>query len=574
MRTGKHNKKFSVHAIAGTHTIILAFDAVEEEAEGLMGFAIHRTKYDDAGKDISNGGDWVKGYKPFEAIIPKPQPKVTYSTYEHPWQSFTWTDYAVEPGQQYRYKILPVFGKPGKLTYGDELEIKVKPEPVQHELHEIHFNRGAAASQAYAIKFDNLKPNDKSLTQKEKQERKDWLSRGLFEALCAFIRQAKGKGWKLRAALYELDQLDVMKVFKEVQSKGADVKIIYEARKGETQTRDNEDTLEAAGFKVNDKTTTFARKNTDGIPHNKFIVLLKGEQPLQVWTGSTNISEGGIFGHSNVGHCIKDEDVADQYFEYWKLLKNDPAPEDLKPQVDAKWPTLTLAQVPTNKMTVIFSPRKGNKMLDTYAQLLDSATNLGAITLPFNVDKRFQDVLTPPSTAVRYLMLNGGKGTSKQFQLAKKFNPDPDVIIAPGSKFDDQWGQWLDEIHSGLNGANVLYIHTKYIIKDPMGPNPVIVTGSANFSTNSTSGNDENMVIIPCSTKKGETRVQDIYLGEFFRLFDHWYFRYLANTDTSSKSEKAKRRFLQTSSTKWVSPYFKKTSDRYKRRTTFSYGFR
>lgn len=571
MRKGTQNGQFSVHAIAGTHVITLAFDATKEAAKGLMGFAIHRTTYNADGKDISKGGDWMKGYKPFEALVPDPKPEVTYPSNIHPWQSFTWADYAVEPGHSYRYRVAPVFGKPGKPTYGSTLEIKIAPEPLQDATHEIYFNRGAAASQAYAARFDNLKPNDPSLTDKEKQERKDWLSRGLFEAVCAFVRQAKGKGWGLRAALYELDQPDVMNMFKAALDNKADVKIIYESRTGETQTRDNQRTLTDCGFKVNDQKITFARKNTDGIPHNKFIVLLKDGKPKSVWTGSTNISEGGIFGHSNVGHCIKDETLAAQYLTYWELLKTDPDIDSLKAKIDANWPTIPANQVSRTAMTPIFSPRKGNKMLDTWAQLLGSAGSLGIITLPFNVDKRFATILQAPSPAIRYVMLNSGK---KQSDAAKKFNPDPDVIVAPGSKFDNQWGQWLNEIHSGLNGSNVLYIHTKYLIVDPMGPLPLVVTGSANFSTNSTSANDENMVIIPCSNKKGETRVQDIYLGEFFRLFDHWYFRYLHSIDTSSKSEQAKRRFLKTSSKEWVDPYFRQGTDRFKRRNLFSYGLK
>ncbi len=570
MRKGTHNNKFSVHAIAGTHVITLAFDAKESETTDLLGFAIHRTKCNSSGKDISNGGDWLKGYKPFEKIIPDPQPKVTYPTNLHPIQSFTWADYAVEPDKIYKYKILPVLGKPDDLRYGDELKITVKPEPLKDIKHEIYFNRGTAASQAYEARFDNLKPTDSSLTEKEKQERLAWLSRGLFEAVCAYVKQAKDKGWGLRAALYELDQIDVMRAFKDAQNNGADVKIIYESRKDETQTRDNEKVLTEAGFKVNDKKTTFARKNTDGIPHNKFIVLLKDDEPIMVWTGSTNISMGGIFGHSNVGHCIKDKAVAEEYLKYWKLLKDDPSKDDLKEEVDKHWPTIKLNEIADNNMTIIFSPRKGNKMLDTYADVLGSATKLGAITLPFNLDTRFSTILEASSSAVRYVMLNSGK---KQSAAAKKFNPDPDVIMAPGAKFENQWGQWLDEIHSGLNGANVLYIHTKYLLKDPMGPKPLVITGSANFSTNSTSSNDENMVIIPCSNKKDETRVQDIYLGEFFRLFDHWYFRYLHSIDKSSAAEQKKRRFLKPKSDEWVKPYFKPGTDRFKRRTMFSYGF-
>lgn len=571
MRTGKENGNFSVHAIAGTHVITLAFDFKEkEDAKGLLGFAIHRTKLDKDGKDISKGGDWAKGYKPFEKIIDDPQPGVTYPTNEHPWQSFIWADYAVEYYCKYRYRVIAMYGKPGALEEGNSIEITVTPEPLKDKKHEIYFNRGVAASQAYAVRFGNLPPNHKSLTEKESQERIDWLSRGLFEALIDFIKQAKGAGWGLRAALYELDYLPAMQAFREVEKDGANVKIVYESRKGETQTPDNEETLKGAGFKINDCKTTFARKSSDGIPHNKFIVLLKEGKPLKVWTGSTNISRGGIFGHSNVGHSINDADIAAEYLKYWNILSQDLDKDKTKEEVEKEWPVTYPYDFPTDKMSVSFSPRKGNKMLDAYAQLLGNAKYLSIITLPFNIDKRFRAVLTPNSLASRYLLLNSGKTTKADL---KKLEEDPDVIVAPGATIESDWGQWLAEKLTGWNGSTVPYIHTKYLIKDPLGPEPLIITGSANFSENSTSSNDENLVIIPCSNKKGETRVQDIYLGEFFRLFDHWYFRYLNSIDPAGKTEKAKKRFLKTSATAWINSYYDKKTDQYKRRTYFSWLF-
>jgi hypothetical protein len=36
--------------------------------------------------------------------------------------------------------------------------------------------------------------------------------------------------------------------------------------------------------------------------HSKFLVLLETGSPAAVWTGSTNISAGRVFGHSNIGH--------------------------------------------------------------------------------------------------------------------------------------------------------------------------------------------------------------------------------------------------------------------------------
>jgi len=55
---------------------------------------------------------------------------------------------------------------------------------------------------------------------------------------------------------------------------------------------------------------------------------------------------------------------------------------------------------------------------------------------------------------------------------------------------------------------------------DPLSDEPTVITGSANFSEPSTDENDENMLVI-----SGDKRVADIYLGEFMRVFTHFYFR-------------------------------------------------
>ena len=67
---------------------------------------------------------------------------------------------------------------------------------------------------------------------------------------------------------------------------------------------------------------------------------------------------------------------------------------------------------------------------------------------------------------------------------------------------------------------HVSYIHSKFLLHDPLGDDPIVVTGSANFSAPSTNDNDENMLLI-----RGEKRVADIYFTEFNRLFFHYYFR-------------------------------------------------
>ena len=156
-------------------------------------------------------------------------------------------------------------------------------------------------SQAYAREFGNREPDAENPRSKEMK----WLSRGLFEALVRFIGLA-GDGMALRAALYEFHYQPVANAFAKAIEAGADVKIVYDAESN--YKVDNEATIETA--RLDDYDAVIPRTVSEGIRHNKFIVLLKDGKPVAVWTGSTNISAGGIFGHSNVGHVVWDEDVA------------------------------------------------------------------------------------------------------------------------------------------------------------------------------------------------------------------------------------------------------------------------
>jgi phosphatidylserine/phosphatidylglycerophosphate/cardiolipin synthase-like enzyme len=96
------------------------------------------------------------------------------------------------------------------------------------------------------------------------------------------------------------------------------------------------------------------------------------------------------------------------------------------------------------------------------------------------------------------------------------------VYKAWGSYLRDPVYQWTRETNSGALGlsTHVHYIHSKFMLIDPLGEHPIVVTGSANFSLASTTDNDENMIAI-----RGNYRAADIYFTEFNRLFNHYYFR-------------------------------------------------
>ena len=83
-----------------------------------------------------------------------------------------------------------------------------------------------------------------------------------------------------------------------------------------------------------------------------------------------------------------------------------------------------------------------------------------------------------------------------------------------------------------------------------LGMDPIVVTGSANFSAASSNENDENMLVI-----RGDCRVADIYLGEYMRLWNHYAFRqWLASPEAKDKRPKYLRPNDQ-----WTAEYFEDT---------------
>ena len=120
----------------------------------------------------------------------------------------------------------------------------------------------------------------------------------------------------------------------------------------------------------------------------------------------------------------------------------------------------------------------------------------------------------------------------------------------------------------GMKVSNyVRWVHTKFMLVDPVSDDPVIITGSANFSDASTETNHENMLVI-----RGDTRVADIYLGEFMRQFSSYAFRDKAHEEAQKRGgdpDKWRPQDLQPDDS-WVKDYFHPNSSRALRRRYFS----
>lgn len=571
---------YQVFAVTGTNTVSFGIDFEDADTEGLLGFGVERID------KAENQRFFTFGFKVFPSVIKNPDDRTMVKTNDHPIQSFVTDDFTAKPDREYEYLFHPIRGTPKNLDRSAQpISIKVHTEPQFSDLeHDVFFNRGVASSQAYSREFDNQSPAELDRTDpKEAKRAREWLSRQLDDAILKFIGNAK-KSDTLLCCFYEFRYEPVLRALKDAIDRGVAVRIIIDAKVNETT--DKNGTVHASfpreeNLKMIRKVKIPARNiikreaKPHNIAHNKFMVLLKGksEQPAEVWTGSTNISDGGIHGQTNVGHWVRNKDLATHFKAYWDLLSDDPGPaagadasESRSENKKFREAVENLLETPDafaklgRGVTPIFSPRSGDTVLDMYAHMVDEAKDVSCITLAFGISDVFKKLLSDnkSDSHISFVLLekeDKPKPRSKQEFVG--LNAKNNVYEAWGSFLREPLYRWARETNAGALGLNqhVSYIHSKFLLMDPLSTDPIVVTGSANFSKASTNDNDENMIAV-----RGDRRVADIYFTEFNRLFFHYYFRSVQERTKEMLSRKDKDRSDKQSlflaeDDRWVKAY-------------------
>lgn len=562
---------YQVFAVTGTNTVSFGIDFSGADTKGLLGFAVER--FD----PVEDERYFMYGFKVFGSMLQSPDDKTAVSTFEHPVQSFVWDDFTAKAGRKYKYWFHPLKGTPKNIDRrGKPIAITIRTEPLfSKHPHDVFFNRGVAGSQAYARRFGNITPSNPKLTDKERQDRLAWLSRDLDEALLKFIASAS-KGDALLCCFYEFRCKRVADALREAIDRGVEVRIIVDAKvngsagKPSFPREDNLEMLKKA--RIPKSSTVLREAKPNEIAHNKFMVLLKGASraPAEVWTGSTNLSEGGIHGQTNVGHWVRSKAVAARFKAYWELLSTDPGPKKSDPAAKKKNLELRtaveqLVATPValdeidEGITPIFSPRTGSEVLELYATLVDDAKALSCITLAFGISAVFKAALkdnTPKSHLAFVLLEKRDKPNKRSKKAFVGLSAKNNVYQAWGSFLRTPLYKWTRETNAGALKINshVSYVHSKFLLRDPLGDDPLVVTGSANFSDASTNDNDENMLVI-----RGNQRVADIYFTEFNRLFNHYYFRSvqeaMSSVPAAAKKEGDEASLFLAEDDSWIKKY-------------------
>lgn len=543
MRVRNTNNGLILNAIAGSYVVSLGWNITEEMRKDLRGFAIKRADHTEQ-EDY-----WMKGTKVFESVEPHPAPGEQFSSMIHPFQSFQWADYSAKPGYKYTYKVVAMYGTPSSLEQRSSVEATVITEALSGQVHEIHFNRGSVATQEYARRFQNRRPDEIGPAAY------DWLSRGLIESITSFIQRAEDEHFSLKGAFYEFQWPAVLNELRAAKERGAVVDVVFDDIDKEKGPHTKNETA-IASCKLKSATTP----RTNGtLMHNKFLVLSKNDEPQAVLFGSTNLTENGLFGHANLSHVVENSEIAAKYLKFYEMLKTDP--ETTKNSGYKEW-IVDQTPVPATDyadgMAPVFSPRENLDALDWYGELAGGAKKALFMTFAFGMNEVFRAVYGKNDSILRFgLMEKEWNGRNKEAQIAaiRALQARPNVVIAIGNRIAiNNFDQWLKELDRITNEVHVRWVHLKFMLVDPLSDDPIVITGSANFSDASTKTNDENMLVI-----RGNKRVADIYFGEYMRLYSHYAFREAVDIflkkNPGAKPEDRKQGFL-VEDRDWTKDYF------------------
>jgi phosphatidylserine/phosphatidylglycerophosphate/cardiolipin synthase-like enzyme len=140
-----------------------------------------------------------------------------------------------------------------------------------------------------------------------------------WTVLLKFVRQASGKKHSLYCAFYEFALPEFLAEIKAAKQRKVDVQLIVSGKAAQYKDHKNTNTGETIPgsetmiAKYGLKSTVKTLRTKPSSPHNKFMILCENGNPKQVWTGSTNITQSGVFGHCNTGHWIVNAGIAKKY---------------------------------------------------------------------------------------------------------------------------------------------------------------------------------------------------------------------------------------------------------------------
>jgi phosphatidylserine/phosphatidylglycerophosphate/cardiolipin synthase-like enzyme len=504
----------------GDHTCLVWIPWDAKPIPGCRGFAIRR---------ILDGKapDYVHGFVGF-SDTDRPDPAKPWM---FPVQRFLWWDYDVKPGSSVQYAVIPVVG-PDK----DHLALnEAQASPLTQALKvssqctdqlAAYFNKGIVAAQwvSRALAAEPKGARISELVKDPKDLLRIELSGLLRTQILGLLDDVQRSGGQIFASLYELNDPELVD---RLVALGKRANVIL--ANGAFKPPANDENGEIRG-KLRGQISLYDRiVKKPHFAHDKFVVFCDSKGNAQrVLTGSTNWTSSGLCTQANNGLVIDDPAVAKSFLDAWKRIRD--AGNDYPPALIDANSTAQTFQVDGCKVTPWFVPTSHAQDLD-YARRLIAGAKQGILFLFFNPGAFEPDSapekwtllqnilyrhhqgdnpLYDPSLYIKGVVNQQIPGLTAGASKAKAMDPvgsnHPIALYANGIEPPQLLGHDVmvpaniktafHDFEKELLGASMVDIHSKVIVIDPFGENPVVMTGSHNLGFKASSENDDNLVIV------------------------------------------------------------------------------
>jgi phosphatidylserine/phosphatidylglycerophosphate/cardiolipin synthase-like enzyme len=530
--------------------VLLAFnwEAGATRAD-FLGFSIERTPGFDGA-----ASSWLPNRIGFDGPAPKDK---DFPSNVAPIQKFYWWDARIDTkdrGSTFKYRVTPMAGPTSAPTalVAESSEITVSVPQVEEHGITTHFNRAVVSSQAFSKEYPDLS------TPSLQKAARAWLANGMEQAVPQFLDRAAGKD--IEGAIYHLT--DETWIIPSLLNYGGAVSLAY----NQTSADDTSDAaikqLEDAGRAA----SSFAARTHANIMHNKFLVRVgAADHPEAVLTGSANFTSEGLSVQANLLHVFESSGLASLYLDRKRYLDGNPTLSATQKEQTGWSDKITVGDA---TLRVYFPPEgtatRGS--LDAIVQAVNAAQHSVLLCAYDPTDKDLLDAVFAKAgegkmmfALVNRVSATEPAGDASRADVAAKIEiykqaQEGGVVgfgaFKSGATPDDFMPERV--LWPGENPKIMVRVHHKFVVIDAEGDNPVVFTGSANFSGNSLHKNDENLLEITNSP-----RLAGIYLAEFMRLFEH----YRARASFAKRAAGDSKAFVLTKDNSWAKKYFGDTSE-------------
>jgi phosphatidylserine/phosphatidylglycerophosphate/cardiolipin synthase-like enzyme len=527
----------------------LLFWSIPQPIAGCRGFAIERTVTDANGNKRTTMLVNRVGFAHDPLPAPDDAPPLKPST-EWPIQRFSWTDHDVGTGDVAQYRVIPIVRNAVAALEPLTAQASAQSAAVRLGAHSENgpfkpfFNRGLVMSQFMARYLSERKLTlrqfkDRIRDEDDKTIRR-FLSGDLRLALVEQLEAARDEGGEIFGALFELSDDELIAGLCALGNRAHVVLANGSVKKGanettaQARTRDENElaraTLRAAGVDV----ATGDRFLSPGaLGHNKFLVRTDAAgTPVAAWTGSTNWAPTGLCTQVNNGLLIEDSDVARVYLRQFHRLRE--AGSDFpKPLVDANsTPTHVGSEVEgAIRSTVWFTRTRDGVDMDALRAEVNKARE-GILFLMFMPGSAglFSTVAARSAEPNLYV-----RGVVSELPLGRGDESEVEVNLIDGTEHralhldviqpegvPHAFAFFAEEVTRTefLRNVGHAIIHSKVLVIDPFSADPVVITGSHNFSTTASAKNDENFIIV-----RGDASLAEAYAVNILGAYAHYRWR-------------------------------------------------